>query len=151
MVRAEEFQKKSQAVARNQFLNLRSNLQRAYITRTSDTEVADRIVRRILHHSPGMRVGRGILGFGLVQPPQPEELQDLLGREEAGDEVGLWGEKGEVCVVNVFHVGAGEHPILLHAKIDGKGKGREPPGGGEVDTHFDVFREGFWTEFDTEY
>jgi len=44
-----------------------------------------------------------------------------LGEEEAADEVGLRGPEGDVAVVDFFHVGGGEHAILLECEVEDEG------------------------------
>lgn len=44
-----------------------------------------------------------------------------MGEEEAADEVGLRGPEGDVAVVDIFHVGGGEHAILLECEVEDEG------------------------------
>lgn len=84
----------------------------------------------------------GLAGFeiraarvGLAQLPEPGELEELLGEEESGDEEGLGRPEGEVGVVDVLHVGGGQHAVVLGGKVDGEGGRGEPPGCAEGDAH----------------
>jgi hypothetical protein len=44
----------------------------------------------------------------------------LLGEEEACDEVWLGTKSGEIFVVNVKHIRAREHAILLRSEVEEK-------------------------------
>ena len=65
-----------------------------------NTCVAQHVVRDVLHHFVGL--GVGVFGRG-PEVVEPGELEELLGEEEGGDEVGLGAEEGEVRVVDFFH------------------------------------------------
>jgi len=60
---------------------------------------------------------------GPTEPVQPDELEDLLGEEEGAYEDGLWGEEGEVGVVDVFHVWGGEEAVDLGREVDDEAQG----------------------------
>lgn len=66
---------------------------------------------------------------------EPEELEELLGEEEAGDEEGLRGEEGEVLVVDLFHVGGAEDAVLLRGEVVDEGGWGEISSGAEAEAH----------------
>lgn len=76
---------------------------------------------------------------------EPEELEELLGEEEAGDEEGLWGEEGEVLVVDLFHVGGAEYAVLLRGEVVDEGGWGEISSGAQAEAH------GGWVDDDDGY
>ena len=50
-------------------------------------------------------------------------MKELLREEETGDAVGVGRPEGEVLVVDVEHVGGGEHAVLLGCEVEDKGRG----------------------------
>lgn len=76
---------------------------------------------------------------------EPEELEELLGEEEAGDEEGLRGEEGEVLVVDLFHVGGAEDAVLLRGEVVDEGGWGEISSGAEAEAH------GGWVDDDDGY
>ena len=62
-------------------------------------------------------------------------MEELLREEEAGYEERLWGPEGEVGIVDVFHVGSGEHAVLLGGEVEDEGGGGEPFCCGVGDAH----------------
>lgn len=109
--------------------------------RTCNAKVAEGVKRRKVHHARQILIlvlvvpVSGPRVVGLVEAPKPNELEDLLREEEAGDEIGLRGEEGDVRVVYLLHVGVAEHAVILGGKVDGEGERREPLGRGEGDAH----------------
>ncbi len=65
------------------------------------------IPQRVIWHELDDLVQRfflgGVVAVEFPEAVEPGELEELLGEEEAGDEVGLGAEEGEVAVVDVFH------------------------------------------------
>ena len=59
-----------------------------------------------------------LFGIELVQAVEPSELEQLLREEEAPNEVRHGAPERQVCVMDVQHVGRGEHAILLGSEIE---------------------------------
>ena len=88
-----------------------------------DADVAKGIVRHEIGDEVELLSLTGLLGVEFPEEVQPRELEELLGREEAGDEEGLRRPEGDVAVVDVFHVGGGEHAVLLGGEVVEEGCG----------------------------
>lgn len=58
------------------------------------------------------------LGWRSVKLSHPDELQDLLGREESSYGEWLWGEGTWILIMDGLHVGRGGHSIDLTRKVD---------------------------------
>jgi len=68
---------------------------------SSNTNIPQCIIRHKIGHLIQFHALRGLLRIELVEAVQPCELKELLGEEEATDEVRLRGPEREVGVVNV--------------------------------------------------
>lgn len=53
-------------------------------------------------------------------------MEDLLREEEDRNKEGLRAEKGQIPVMDVFHVGSGEHAVLLGGEVDDEAEGGYP-------------------------
>ena len=68
---------------------------------SADTNVAQGVVWNKVDHLLQLLPLARVLRVEFVQAVQPCELEELLGKEEAGDEVRLRAPEGKVAIVNV--------------------------------------------------
>jgi hypothetical protein len=81
--------------------------------RTSNAKVAQTVhPSKLVHHRTLLRIA--VL---LPQLPQPDQLEDLLWKEEGADEVWVWAKRCKIPVVDVHHIGRRENAILLQSKV----------------------------------
>jgi len=69
--------------------------------------------RKLVHHPHFLRIALLIPQF-----PQPRKLKQLLREEESSDEVRLGRKRREIPFMNIEHVGAAKHAILLCSEVE---------------------------------
>lgn len=105
----------------------------------ADADVSQGVVRRVFDDGVEFLLVGGRVGVEAPETVKPGELEELLGEEEGGDEVGLRAEEGEVSIVDVHHGGGREDAILLGGEVVDEGCWGQVAGGGERDTHRGLF------------
>jgi hypothetical protein len=76
--------------------------------------------RKPIHHPTLRRIPLLIPKF-----PQPRKLKQLLWKEEFSNEIRLRTKCSKVLIVDVKHIGAAEHAILLCCEVEEEGCGCE--------------------------
>ena len=104
----------------------------AILDLTGNTQISNSVVWHVIDHLVQLLpLRRILLWIHLVESIEPAKLDKLLREKESSNEEGLWAEKRLVCIMDIFHIGRGEHAILLGDKVDHK-RGRCQPFGRRV-------------------
>ena len=93
---------------------------------TCNAKVSKGVIRDKVDHLIQLLPLLGDLRVELPKTVQPPNLEELLWEEKARDEKWLRGPEAQVLIMDIFHVGRRQHPIILASKVDQEAGWRQP-------------------------